>query len=156
MMLSRLGETVNMQNQLVGADDRRVHCEFQANLCSVLTSSIRRLQGQISEVADAIMTTMLLVMSSASKVSTLMEDAFLVAGALATAIEGNFVRYMDSFFPYLNDALQNFEEHQLCTIAVGLVGDILPCSERSNSALLRWSYEHSWRSSPESQRSSQY
>ncbi|KAH6575430.1 hypothetical protein BASA60_005017 [Batrachochytrium salamandrivorans] len=124
MMLSRLGETVNMQNQLVGADDRRVHCEFQANLCSVLTSSIRRLQGQISEVADAIMTTMLLVMSSASKVSTLMEDAFLVAGALATAIEGNFVRYMDSFFPYLNDALQNFEEHQLCTIAVGLVGDI--------------------------------
>ena len=53
-----------------------------------------------------------------------MEDAFLVVGALTTACEGDFVRYMDSFAPFLYTALQNHEEHQMCSIAIGLVGDI--------------------------------
>ena len=53
-----------------------------------------------------------------------MEDAFLAVGALTTAVEGDFIRYMDSFTPFLYAALQNPEEHQMCSIAIGLVGDI--------------------------------
>ena len=31
---------------------------------------------------------------------------------------------MDQFSPILFAALQNYEEHQMCSIAVGLIGDI--------------------------------
>ena len=123
-LLGRLKETVNAQNQIVGSDERRAHFEFQANICSVLTSCIRRLDKTIAPVADEIMGTLLMVISTASKVSTVMEDAFLVIGALAGCMEGQFIRYMDPFLPFLGNALQNHEEHQLCVIAIGLVGDI--------------------------------
>jgi importin subunit beta-1 len=36
-ILEYLNKTVEMQGQLVGADDKRAHLELQANLCSVLT-----------------------------------------------------------------------------------------------------------------------
>jgi importin subunit beta-1 len=39
-------------------------------------------------------------------------------------LEANFGRYMQAFAPFLVAALQNHQEHQLCGIAVGLVGDL--------------------------------
>ena len=53
-----------------------------------------------------------------------MEDAFLVVGALTCSAEGDFIRYMESFAPFLFTALQNYEEHQMCSISIGLIGDI--------------------------------
>jgi importin subunit beta-1 len=53
-----------------------------------------------------------------------MEDAFLAVGAMTTALEGDFARYIEPFAPFLQNALQTYEEHQMCCIAVGLVGDI--------------------------------
>jgi importin subunit beta-1 len=67
---------------------------------------------------------LLLVISQASKNSTVMEDAFLAVGALTTATESQFIRYMESFAPCLLARMQNYEEHQMCVIAIGLVGDI--------------------------------
>lgn len=43
---------------------------------------------------------------------------------LIAALEGDFARYMQTFSPFLQAALQNHQEHQLCTIAIGLTGDI--------------------------------
>lgn len=70
------------------------------------------------------MSLLLTVISQAAKNSTVMEDAFLAIGALTTAIEGDFNRYMQPFADFLLPALRNFEEHQMCCIAIGLVGDI--------------------------------
>ncbi|TPX34252.1 hypothetical protein SmJEL517_g03047 [Synchytrium microbalum] len=123
-VLDRLDHTVQMQSQLVGPDDRMAHHELQSNLCSVLTSIIRRLSNDIKPVSDRIMSLLLTIMSSSSKSSTVLEDAFLTVGAMTTAVEGDFVRYMDAFKTYLWAALQNHEEYQMCSIAVGLVGDI--------------------------------
>ncbi|KAJ2131584.1 karyopherin Kap95, partial [Coemansia sp. RSA 678] len=36
----------------------------------------------------------------------------------------DFTRYLDSFSPFLYNALQNHEEYQLCSISIGLIGDI--------------------------------
>lgn len=69
--------------------------------------------SQISPLADQIMHSLILIMSSASKSSTVMEDAFLTVGAVSTAVEGEFLRYMDSFLPFLIGALQNHEEHSV-------------------------------------------
>jgi len=123
-ILNRLEATVQQQSQLLGADDKSRHAEHQANICSVLTSSIRRVGDKIAAVADQVMHALLSVLQSAGKQSTVLEDAFLAIGALCTSVEGNFLRYMDSFKPFLASALQNHEEHQLCSIAVGLVSDV--------------------------------
>ncbi|KAI8928070.1 armadillo-type protein [Entophlyctis helioformis] len=123
-ILERLGESINNQGMIVGTEDRRAHYEFQANLCSVLMAVIRRVGHEINQISDQIMATMLNVIANASKNSTVMEDAFLVVSALANVMEGNFIRYMDSFTPFLYSAMQNYEEYSLCKIALGLVGDI--------------------------------
>ncbi len=62
-------------------------------------------------IADRIMENLLTIMAGAARSSTLMEDAFLTIGALTAAVEGHFMRYMDSFVPFLYQALQNHEEH---------------------------------------------
>ncbi|KAF9971460.1 karyopherin beta [Actinomortierella ambigua] len=132
-ILDRLEQSIAMQNQIVGIDERNSHNELQANMCSVLTNVIRRVQGEISILSDRIMTVLLQLLSSASKNSTIFEDAFLAIGALVTALDREFARYLETFAPFLFTALQNHEEYQLCSIAVGLIGDI--CRSLGNQAM---------------------
>ncbi|KAG0330648.1 karyopherin beta, partial [Podila humilis] len=123
-ILERLEQTIAVQNQIVGVDERNSHSELQSNICSVLTNIIRRVGGEIAPLADRIMTVLLQLLTAASKQSTILEDVFLAIGALTTALESEFARYLESFAPFLFNALQNHEEYQLCSIAVGLIGDI--------------------------------
>lgn len=82
LVIDRLEQSVAMQSQLVGGDDARFHHEMQTNLCNVLTSIIRKLGKDVLQLTDRIMSCILMVMSSASKGSTVMEDSFLVIGAV--------------------------------------------------------------------------
>ncbi|KAF9196716.1 karyopherin beta [Haplosporangium sp. Z 11] len=123
-ILDRLEQSITVQNQIVGIDERNSHSELQSNICSVLTNIIRRVGKDIASIADRIMTVLLQLLSAASKHSTILEDAFLAIGALTTSLETEFARYLESFAPFLFNALQNHEEYQLCSIAVGLIGDI--------------------------------
>ncbi|OLL24259.1 Importin subunit beta-1 [Neolecta irregularis DAH-3] len=119
LVLDRLERTIAIQSQIVGQDERNNHIELQSNLCSLLTNIIRRLASEIRPVSDRIMSILLQLLGSASKQSIVFEDVFL-----CVALEVNFGIYLDPFAPYLYNALQNQEEHQLCSIAVGLIGDI--------------------------------
>ncbi|KAJ1920086.1 karyopherin Kap95, partial [Tieghemiomyces parasiticus] len=126
-MLGRLEYTVQHADQLVGQDDRLQHTELQSNLCGVLTSVVRRAGKEFAPLADRLMTVLLQLITTAGKRSTIVEDAFICVGALITALEGDFARYLESFNPMLEAALQNHQEYQLCSIAVGLIGDICRC-----------------------------
>ncbi|KAG0197142.1 karyopherin beta [Mortierella sp. GBA30] len=123
-ILDRLEQSIAVQNQIVGVDERNSHSELQSNICSVLTNIIRRVGKDVASVADRIMTVLLQLLNAATKHSTILEDAFLAIGALCTALETDFARYLETFAPFLFNALQNHEEYQLCSIAVGLIGDI--------------------------------
>jgi importin subunit beta-1 len=90
------------------------------------------------------MTIILQLIQSAGRTSTVLEDAFLVVGALASgkytiicsypvpltdyfsslALETNFAPYIQAFLPFLYPALKAHEDTQLCTVAVGIIGDI--------------------------------
>lgn len=48
----------------------------------------------------------------------------MAVGAVANATEKNFEKYMPHFRPFLSLGLSNNEEHQVCQVAVGVVGDI--------------------------------
>ncbi|KAJ3263515.1 karyopherin beta [Chytriomyces hyalinus] len=123
-MLSRLNGTVAMQREVVSHDDRTTLQELQANICSVLTNIIRRMSNMIAPVADSIMVTILQILTSSQRSSTVLEDCFIVISSLTSAVDGDFVRYMNDFSPHLVRSLQNPQDHQMTAIAVGLIGDI--------------------------------
>nr|XP_016464878.1 PREDICTED: importin subunit beta-1-like [Nicotiana tabacum] len=67
---------------------------------------------------------MLFLKVFACRSSTVHEEAMLAIGALAYATGSDFLKYMPEFYKYLEMGLQNFEEYQVCSISVGVVGDI--------------------------------
>ncbi|KAA1475779.1 karyopherin Kap95 [Dentipellis sp. KUC8613] len=123
-ILQRMEHLLNVQNQILGIDDRNNWNDLQSNLCSVTVSVIRKLNDGILPLADQIMTLILRLIESAGKTSTILEDAFLVVGSLAAAIEQKFAPYINAFLPFLHPALKAYEDTQLCTVAVGIIGDI--------------------------------
>jgi importin subunit beta-1 len=87
------------------------------------------------------MTLILRLIQVAGKQSTVLEDAFLVVGNMAIglnffflflgcslyhliALEQNFHPYLQAFLPFLAPALKAYDDPQLCSVAVGLIGDI--------------------------------
>jgi len=74
-------------------------------------------------LANQIMTVLLGLIQS-SKTSTVLEDAFLVVGTMAEALEQKFSPYIQAFLPFLYPALKAHEDTQLSTVAIGVIGDI--------------------------------
>lgn len=70
------------------------------------------------------MTVLLAVLSTVPPKSSVPDAIFATAGAIASALEDEFIKYMDSFLPYLIGALSNQEEPGLCAMAIGLVSDV--------------------------------
>ena len=52
------------------------------------------------------------------------EDALNAVSVLAEVLGEQFIKYLDAFKPYLLVGLRNHAEYQVCSVAVGLVGDI--------------------------------
>ncbi|EIN05909.1 ARM repeat-containing protein [Punctularia strigosozonata HHB-11173 SS5] len=123
-ILMRMEQLLGMQNQILGVDDRNNWNDLQSNFCSVTGSVVRKLEAGIAPLSDRIMTLLLQLMAAAGKTSTILEDAFLVVGTLATALEKNFAPYVQAFLQFLYPALKAHEDTQLCMVAVGLIGDI--------------------------------
>lgn len=86
---------------------------------------MQRLEIEIKPVADRIMSAQLQILRSVGAKSGVPDSVFGVVGALANALDDDFTKYMDSFAPYLYNALGNREEPVLCAMAIGLTSDIV-------------------------------
>ncbi|KAL2901998.1 Importin subunit beta-1 [Bienertia sinuspersici] len=107
--------------------DKEKQGDLQALLCGVLQVIIQKLNVDktkhiILQIADQVMILFLKIFACRS--STVHEEAMLAIGALAYATGPEFGKYMPEFYKYLEMGLQNFEEYQVCSITVGVVGDI--------------------------------
>ncbi|GKV06090.1 hypothetical protein SLEP1_g18022 [Rubroshorea leprosula] len=126
VIMNKLSQTVELQ--IVSSDDREKQADLQASLCGVLQVIIQKLSSEdetkpiILQAVDQIMVLFLKVFACRS--STVHEEAMLAIGALAYATGPQFEKYMPEFYKYLEMGLQNFEEYQVCSITVGVVGDI--------------------------------
>ena len=102
--------------------------ELQGLLCGCLQVIIQKVgstepsKQAFLQYSDQMMELFLGVFTSRS--ATAHEEAMLAIGALAYAVGPAFLKYMPGFYPYLEKGLQNFEEYQVCSIAVGVVGDL--------------------------------
>ncbi|WOL16302.1 importin subunit beta-1-like [Canna indica] len=125
-IMNRLSKTLELQ--IVSPEDREKQSDLQALLCGVLQVIIQKISNSddmksiILQSADQMMILFLRVFDCRS--STVHEEAMLAIGALAYATGSEFARYMQEFYKYLEMGLQNFEEHQVCSISVGVIGDI--------------------------------
>ncbi|KAI3676248.1 hypothetical protein L1987_85850 [Smallanthus sonchifolius] len=126
VIMNKLGQTIELQ--ILSSDDREKQGDLQALLCGVMQVIIQKLSSAdgskpiILQAADQIM--MLFLKVFACRSSTVHEEAMLAIGALAYATGPDFEKYMPEFYKYLEVGLQNFEEYQVCSISVGVVGDI--------------------------------
>ncbi|KAK4796743.1 hypothetical protein SAY86_029069 [Trapa natans] len=125
-IMNKLQQTLDLQ--IVSSDEREKQSDVQASLCGVLQVIIQKLgsadetKPAIVQYADQIMMLFLSVFACHS--STVHEEAMLAVGALAYATGPGFLKYMTEFSKYLQMGLQNFEEYQVCSITVGVVGDV--------------------------------
>ncbi|KAJ6446834.1 glycosyltransferase family 2 [Purpureocillium lavendulum] len=124
VILKRLEETVPLQSQVVSVEDRITLEEMQNSLCTVLQAIILRLDKEIAPQGDRIMQILLQILSTVGGKSSVPEAVFATISALSTSMEEDFIKYMDAFSPFLNNALSNQEEPSLCSMAIGLVSDI--------------------------------
>ncbi|RAL05165.1 karyopherin beta [Aspergillus ibericus CBS 121593] len=124
VMLQRLEHTIPMQQQVVSVEDRITLEEMQTSVTSVVLAIVQRLETEIKPQADRIMQVMLQILATVPPKSSVPDVVFATVGAIAGALEEDFMKYMDNFAPFLYKALQNQEEPGLCAMAIGLVSDI--------------------------------
>lgn len=122
-VLSRLEATIGMQQQANSAEARTALEELQINILSLLTNIIRRLSNDVLSAADNLMTLLLKLLDAQEPNALIEEDIFLAISAVASAVGQDFMKYMESFSPFLTKALHNVES-PTCNTAVGLVADL--------------------------------
>jgi importin subunit beta-1 len=131
-LMNRLNQTFQSQNLSGEAKERQ--SEVQALLCGSLQVIISKLDDSvILPHADSLMTLFLRVLDSKS--SSVMEEALMAVGAIANRTGRQFEKYVSHLRPYLLLGLSNALEYKVCTVAVGLVGDISRALETSFAQL---------------------
>jgi len=107
-----------------GNYDQQERMNLQSHLCSLIGVCVQKLPDeQVKAQADAIMELVLQVFSAKGAVAH--EDAFLAIGYLSTKLEEEFgTRYASFLMPPLLSGLRNIEEHSVCTVAIGVAGDM--------------------------------
>jgi len=118
--LERLDAT--FQVQVLSQEDRDNVAETQGLLCSLLQTCTQKLDKEVRKYADNCAAMYLRVFNTKS--ATVHEEALMAFGALANSLEAEFEKYMNHFHPFLLLGLRTYEEYQVCTIAVGVVGDV--------------------------------
>lgn len=117
-----LSVDANVQNQ---SDRQRLH-DVQSSLCATLQSVLRKVKPEDAPlISDRIMHALLTMFSmSAGKAGGVQEDALMAVSNLVDLLNENFMNYMVAFKPVLIEALRNIQDYQVCSVAIGLVGDI--------------------------------
>ncbi|KAF2461787.1 importin subunit beta-1 [Lineolata rhizophorae] len=124
VILERLEKTIPMSQQVVSVEDKLALEEMKTSLTTVVMAIIQRLEAEIRPLGDRIMQIYLQLLNTSGAGSTVPDTVLGAVGALASALEADFEKYMEAFVPYLYNALANQNEPSLCSMAIGLVSDL--------------------------------
>lgn len=120
-IIDRLAQSFNMPS--LTNDDKEQKEGVQGLLCGLIqVIAIKVTKEELLPCCDSIMMNFLQVLQNHN--ATCHEEALSASSAIANLLEGDFVKYMPALQPFLLTGLRNFEAYQVCTVAVGLVGDI--------------------------------
>jgi len=119
-VLGRLQSTLASQPTTT-AEKENSDC-LQTNLCSLLQVVVTRIVDDVKPSASNCMQCLLGVLAAKNSIAA--GESMMAIGAIANALEAEFAMYVDALMPFIFTALQNFEEYEVCAVAVGLVGDV--------------------------------
>lgn len=106
-------------------DDLNAQNDLQELLCGVIQVLVSRLGKKLKPAfADTIMTQLIILFRSKKEATHCFEEGMLTVNAIVSVTEAEFSRYMNDLLPHLLTGLSNWQAHQVCNIAVGVVGDI--------------------------------
>jgi importin subunit beta-1 len=122
-LLQLLTELLNRIEQTMNPSIATEHrTGLQSCLSSLISEIVPKLSAeQFAPYADRTMQVLLQIFSHHGTVAH--EDAFLAMGKVADCVKGDFLKYMPYLQVHIINSLKNFEEYQLCSVAVGMVGD---------------------------------
>lgn len=136
IILQRLNQVLALEGQLQNNSERAQVTDLQSLLCATLQvnswlndeiifilhslqsiifvqSVLRKVTPEDApQISDEIMTA-LLQMFTSSQSGSVQEDAMMAVTALIQVLRDGFLKYMDSFKPFLYLGLKNFVEHQV-------------------------------------------
>ncbi len=127
LLLMRLQQTFQMSDLTMEAKEELWN--LQSLLCGTLMTCTQKLERNIAPYADKMMELLLEVFRRHRHASA-HEEAFMAVGALADKLEGDFLKYMPHFQEFLHAGLRNYEDAQVCIVAVGVVGDLSRALEK--------------------------
>jgi importin subunit beta-1 len=122
IMLERLEKTFAMD--ILSQDDQNNQIDLQQLLCGVIQVLVGRLGKQLKPYTDTIMQQLINLFRSKKDATHCFEEGMLTVNAVVAVSEGDFNRYMPDLLPHLLTGMGNWQAHQVCNIAVGVVGDI--------------------------------
>ena len=125
VILQRLQHVLQLETHVQSNADRMQYNDMQSLLCATLQSVLRKMTPEDApRISDVVMQALMSMFDSAGRSGSVQEDAMMAVGTLVEVLGEQFIKYMDSFRPYLAMGLKNHAEYQVCVVAVGLVGDI--------------------------------
>jgi len=109
-------------------------CELQGYICGVLMSLATRLRTDIGAKADQVMEGALQVVTAYQQVKggapCLHEEALMLIQTIAYGVGTQFDRYMPMFATHLKVGLENYEDVHVCSLSVGILGDLARLLEK--------------------------
>lgn len=137
VVLQKLDGILQMDQAALSSQDRTQLAEYQSLLCGTLQSVLRKIErGDAQNIADQIMSVLMVMFDraqngsgggsggSASRYAGVQEDALIAVNALIDAIGPAFSKYLTHFMGILVACLNNVTEQQICSSAVGILGDL--------------------------------
>lgn len=121
-VLDKLSQTMLVDEMQLSNEDKQNLEELQANILSVLSAVIRKNTQAVAPVSDMLMDLFLKLLSKKDS-SYIEDDVFYAISSLAIAMGKGFIKYLESFSPFLVNAL-NQTQSQVSITAVGLIADI--------------------------------
>lgn len=133
IVVQLLSEALNRLEQCMKVSmDASERMNLQSCLCSLVGEIVKKLDTEsVSPFSDRIMQLLFGVFESKGAIAH--EDAFMSIGFVAEKLGANFLRYLPYLQAPLLAGLKSVDEHQLVTVAVGVVGDL--CRALGNQLL---------------------
>lgn len=118
--------------QVLSNDDKEKQQGMQSLMCGTIQVICQKVKKDVLPFSTKIME--LLVQMFKNKHALAQEEAFMAVGALADPLEGEFEKFMPHFIDILIQGLSDYEEYQVCSAAVGVVGDLCRALEKKMAA----------------------
>ncbi|EDO15979.1 hypothetical protein Kpol_499p7 [Vanderwaltozyma polyspora DSM 70294] len=121
-IMDKLGQTMNVNEEQLSLEDKQSLQELQSSILTVLAAVIRKSPSSVESVSDMLMDLFLKLLDKKDS-SYIDDDVFYAISALASSLGKNFEKYLETFSPYLVNAL-NQVDSQVSITAVGFISDI--------------------------------